>query len=510
MWSYDDGWSDRRKWYESEDQYVRRQRAEGEQRAVQADARLRTSLRQVSQEKDALARQLADLGAAFDAYVELTSVRAHLARFTAATAARDRARALLADLHSPEPAGPPDPRTAPAGSAGRPDPLAVPGYWLPSAASGLEAAVRGDGQAGDEDLEAAAGCDEQRTAVFLSLALPLAGRAGLSVPWLVRALGPGPSSPMSEVIAAVREIWRQAGRGGYGETGRAAVVHWLAGVQCPETVDQFYATFGLRRVPSGALDTQTRLAQVRAAAAALADLRRRFSAEPPAPSPGRTAAAAEPTDLVEASAAPSLTLLEALIAEGSPEEAELILHAQELAAEVRKRRTHEAVEPAARWDAPAGTVLALLEADLQESSAQHAGLRAIAQAALCQTAASLAERLLAEAAPDPAATRISLRLDGQNLELLVDQPLDPQLRELDAAVERRYAPEPGRMSRRHVAEAALQIAERNERNRSNAQAAIDQFIAARAELGELRQAAQREYTALLDRLGELAEHEYTP
>ena len=42
MW--EGAWTNRRKWYESEDQYVRRQRAESEQQTADADARLRASL----------------------------------------------------------------------------------------------------------------------------------------------------------------------------------------------------------------------------------------------------------------------------------------------------------------------------------------------------------------------------------------------------------------------------------------------------------------------------------
>jgi len=506
MWS-DDAWSNRRRWWEDEDQYVRRQRQESEQQAAEAEGRLRASLRQVAEQKEVLARQVADLTAAFDAFVELTSVRGELAGFTAAARARDDARALLARLRS---SGFGDARSSQATTAGygdRPDAASgsVPGYWLPAATVGLDAVVRGDKQAADAALAIAADSDEQRTALFIALALPLVGKADLAVPWLPKAFGAAPATPESQVAAAVREVWRLAGRGGYGEPGRNAAVRWLADAQNPASVNQLYAMLGERvGLSSTAGELSARLAHARAAGDALAELGKRFSAEPPTARPG---SAAEPTDLVETTAAPSLTLLEALIAEGSPPEAALILRAQQLSAEVRRLRTHQDTEQAPRWDAPSGTVLALLDADLREASADLAGLRSIAQAALRQTAAGLAERLLAEASSEPP-TGFVLRLDGINLEITPAEPLDPQLAELDAAVERRYAPEPGRAGRKHAAEAALKIAERKDKNRRDAEAAIHRFTALCSQFPELQETARQKYTALLDHLGQLAEREY--
>lgn len=505
MWS-DDAWSNRRKWWEDEDQYVRRQRRESEQQAAEAEGRLRASLRQVAEQKEVLSRQVADLSAAFDAFVELTSVRGDLARFTAAAEARDGARALLAHLRSSGISDSPPSQSMTAGHGGRIDPDSVPGYWLPPAAAGLEALVHGDAQAGEADLAKAAAGDEQRTALFVALALPLVGKADLAVPWLTRAFGAAPASPESQVAAAVREVWRLAGRGGYGEHGRAAAVRWLAGAQTSATVDQLYAMLAERvGLSSTAGDLSARLAHARAAGDALTELGKRFSAEPPLPA--GPAQAAEPTDLVETTAAPSLILLEALIAEGSPPEAALILRAQQLAAEVRRLRTHQDTEPAARWDAPCGALLALLDADLREAAADLAGLRSIAQASLRQTAAGLAERLLAEASSEPPSEFV-LRLDAMNLQIIPGKPLDPQMAELDAAVERRYAPEPGRAGRKHAAEAALKIAERKDKNRRDAEAAIERFNALCKQFPELRESARQKYTVLLDHLGQLAESEY--
>ena len=517
MWS-DGAWTDRRRWYESEDQYVRRQRALGEQRAEEADARLRRSIRQVTEQKDALARQLADLGAAFDAFVELTAVREELAAHVAGHAARERARTMLAGLLSS--AGPDGPRSAPqitqttqaaqttstsqatqTADTAPVDAHADLGYWLPPAAAGLEAVVRGDLRAAEAALASAVGCDEQRTALFLALALPQLAVPEAAVPWLARALGPAPASAGTQVAAAVREVWRLAGRGGYGEPGRSAVADWLAGLDGAEAASRLNELIGRRQGSDSGDDAEARFGRARAAAAALTGLGRAFSAEPPATTARRTSYD-EPRDLVETTLAPSLTLLDALIAEGSPAEAEMILRARQLSDEVRRYRAHENVEPTLRWDAPVETPLALLMADLQETSAVDAGLRELAQRTLCRTAASLADQLLAEASAE-LPTALTLQLDGQRLELLVNEPLDPQMRSLDEAVDRRYAPEPGRAGRKQAAEAVERAAARKARNRSQAQAALERHAHLREQLPELRQTAQQQHTDLLARLGRL-------
>jgi prefoldin subunit 5 len=499
-WSDVYDWSNRRKWYETEDQYVRRQRREGEERTADAEARLQRSVREITEQKDALARQLASLGAAFDALFELMSVREALGRYASASAAREQARTQLAALLAP-------------GSAEHthhPDLAAVPGYWLPRAMAGLEALVRGSGDAAGVALDDAADCDRQRTALFLALVLPLLGGAEHAVPWLPQALGPAPASLKNEVGAAVREVWRSAARGTYGASGRAAVLRWLAGTDSPESVDQLRALIVRRPSASGSADdVAAQLSRARSAITALIELGRRFSAPSPSDDDGGAPAPAL-SDRVD----PSLILVEALIAEGAPGEAELILRAQQLVAEVRRYRTREETEPEPRWDAPAGTLLTLLEADLEadresaspDPAGDGAGLQAVAQAALARTAAALAERLLAEASPEPP-TSFVMKLDGQTVEIELGQSLDPQLSAVDAAVEERYAPEPGwgLSARKHAAEAAERIAQRKERNRGEAQTALDRFTGLRDQLPELRRTAEQEYSALLTRLGQLSE-----
>jgi hypothetical protein len=500
MW--DDGaWTNRRKWYESEDQYVRRQRSEVEERAEASDARLRHSLRQVTEQKDALVRQVADLGSAFDAFVELTGVREELAVFVAGPAARERARATLSALL----AAAASQTTYTAADARAADARAVAGYWLPAAVAGLEAVAREDRQAGEPALAAAAGIDEQRTALFLALALPLVGAPESAVAWLPRALGPSLPPVGAKVVAAVRELWRLSARAVYGEPGRAAVVAWLSAADDTDAAAELNKLIGRRPSSSSDDEAEARFSRARAAVASLTDLGRKFSVEPPVV-PGRRLPEEEPSDLVETTVAPSLTLLEALIAEGSPDEADLIHRAQMLSDEVRRYRSREDAAPTPRWDAPTDTLLALLLSDLQETSASDAGLRELAQRALRRTAATLAEQLLAEACAELPETLI-MQLDGQGLELRVNDPLDPQMAALDEAADRRYAPEAGRAGRKQAAEAAQRSADRKARNRREAQAVLDRLSRLQERLPGLRQEAQTQYSDLLARLGQLAERE---
>lgn len=516
MW--DGAWTNRRKWYESEDQYVRRQREESEQRTADAEARLRSSLSQVSAQKEALARELANLSAAFDAFVELTSVRAQLSRYVAPAEAREQARALLAELRATSA----DASTA-AVSAGF---TTVPGYWLPSAAAGLAALVRDDRHNGEAALARAAADDERRTALFLVLALSALGRSELATPWLARALGPAPSSPDDRVDLAARQVWHQAGHGGYGDFGRDVVVRWLANANGPETVSRLRVQ--LTRFPAGsdiAPELSARVAAGRVAVAALTQLRQLLATEPPPPaSTGtRTAAAGAtagttsrrdkpasasaparaPMDFAESEVAPALTLLETLISEGSPADAGLLQHAEQLAAKVRQYRHIEAAAGSPHWGEPVGTVFELLEVDLREPSPDEAEVRAMAQAALRPTAGELADLLLAEASIDCPPV-LALRLDGTLIEIRVDESLEPQLAEVDAGIEKRYT-EPGHVSRKRAAELEVRVAEQRVRVYRDAERAVERFIEQRAQLPQIQQSAQQEHAAVLERLGRLVQ-----
>ncbi|MEY9845604.1 hypothetical protein ABH940_002682 [Streptacidiphilus sp. BW17] len=467
---YTDGWVNRRKWYEDEDMYVRRQRRVAEGRAADADARVQDQLHRVTAQKEALERQVARLGAAFDAFVELTEVRGALAGYAPAAAARERARALLGALVQGQRA------------AARAE--TVQGYWLPQAVNGLAALVRGEGEAARPALEEAAGADPQRTGLFLALALPLAGVPGLAVPWLARALGPA-GQDGGQLTVAVREVWMLAGAGVYGDTGWDVVVRWLAPTQDAEAVERLHTTLRPRPRGSEAEYDPARTFQAKAAVRELAELGRLFQA-------------AAPTD--QSRPVPSAALLDSLIGEGAPEEEALLLRARQLTAEVRRLRSGEQTEPEPHWDDPADDVLTLLLADLRGSSP----LRTIAQHALSGGVGPLADRLLAEARPAPP-DRVEAKIDGQPLTLLVDQPLAPQLSQLDALVDQRHQPEQGNwLTARKLAAEAVEAADgRKSANHERAQQAIAAFIAERDKLPGLRREAEQEHASLAARVAEL-------
>lgn len=468
-----DGWINRRKWYEDEDMYVRRQRRVAEERAADADARMRDQLHRVTVQKEALERQVARLGAAFDAFVELTDVRGALAGYAPEAAARERARALLGALVQ--------------GRRATVRAEAVQGYWLPQAVNGLASLVDGAEDAARPALEEAAGMDSQRTGLFLALALPLAGVPELAVPWLERALGPAGQDGRQLTVAA-REVWTLVGAGVYGDAGRDVVVRWLAHAQDAEAVEQLHTMLRPRPRGSEAEYDPARTFQAKAAVRELGELGRLFQA----------AAAGAAAD--ESRPAPSPALLDSLIGEGAPEETALLLRARQLTAEVRRLRSGELTEPERHWDDPADDLLTLLVADLRGSSP----LRAVAQRALSGSIGPLGDRLLAEARPEPP-NQVETKIDGQPLTLLVDQPLAPQLSHLDALVDQRHQPEQGNWltARKLAAEAVEAADERKSANHERAQHAITAFITERDRLPGLRLEAEQEHASLTARLAEL-------
>src|SRR5690625_3922932 len=111
--------------------------------------RLNSEMRRIS---GSLEQRLDRLSTSFDAFVELSDVRALLAVFTDSAAVRYRTHRLL------EGAGTGD---------GTGDD--VPGYWLSPAARGLAAAVRGDAAATRSAVAEAAEVDALRAGTFALL-----------------------------------------------------------------------------------------------------------------------------------------------------------------------------------------------------------------------------------------------------------------------------------------------------------------------------------------------------
>ncbi|WP_185056306.1 hypothetical protein [Thermocatellispora tengchongensis] len=125
-------------------------------------------------------------------------------------------------------------------AAGGTTPFALPrindveGYWLPPAIEALMAIT-----AGEEALEAltrAAQRDERRTALFLCLALAVAGQGDrIHASWLGIAFGD--LSAEGPVTHGQRALWVAAARGAYGPAGKIFVLRKLDAVAVPAKVD---------------------------------------------------------------------------------------------------------------------------------------------------------------------------------------------------------------------------------------------------------------------------------
>ncbi|GAA1772840.1 hypothetical protein [Nonomuraea bangladeshensis] len=134
------------------------------------------------------------------------------------------AEALLAHLAA-DGAAPP---TAPVGFRD------VPGYWLPPAVEALVALLSGDDPL--EPLSRAASRDQQRTALFLCLALAVSGQGSrIHASWLGTAFGE--LSLDRPVSHGQRSLWLAAARGAYGPAGKIFVLRKLDALAVQEHAD---------------------------------------------------------------------------------------------------------------------------------------------------------------------------------------------------------------------------------------------------------------------------------
>lgn len=126
------------------------------------------------------------------------------------------AEALLAGLAADE-----SPSTAP------PDLSDVTDYWLAPAVEALELVMRGEDAL--EPLGRAAQLDEQRTALFLCLALAVSGQGeAIHASWLGIAFGELTAD--RPVTHGQRALWLAAARGAYGPAGKIFVLRKLDSV----------------------------------------------------------------------------------------------------------------------------------------------------------------------------------------------------------------------------------------------------------------------------------------
>ncbi|WP_336216581.1 hypothetical protein [Nonomuraea sp. LPB2021202275-12-8] len=141
----------------------------------------------------------------------------------AATELRRYAEALLSHLAANG--------TAPPSAPGFAD---IPGHWLPPAVEALVAILGGDDPL--EPLSKAAGRDQQRTALFLCLALAVAGHGSrVHASWLGTAFGD--LSLDHPVTHGQRSLWLAAARGAYGPAGKIFVLRKLDALAVQEHAD---------------------------------------------------------------------------------------------------------------------------------------------------------------------------------------------------------------------------------------------------------------------------------
>jgi hypothetical protein len=356
-----------------------------------AASRSRALQSRLAEVQGTLERRLDRLARSFDAFVELSDVRLQLAVFDREAAVRNRTRRLLAGLSQ---------------GAGDPPPLGVddcPGYWLKPAAEALSALVRGDHTA-EEHTAVAGERDKERTALFLTLGLAVAGRHAAAMPWLTDAL----PALGATVTTTQRQLWLACADGAFGAPGRELVGRRLA-----EFLDELPAELSERerdrwrsaaasragRAPvldlPGELQTERALTEPPANAARLALLR-------------RLTEKALRTDDVPPSA-DFTGLLDALIDEGSPDERALVAQAREL----RQIIEQDGDAPIA-LDAPAGDTLGLLRGDLFDRD--RTGPRAVAARAGGRWIRAIADGLTEKASVRPPAG-VDVRVHGHALHI---------------------------------------------------------------------------------------------
>ncbi|NUR86891.1 MAG: hypothetical protein HOY71_22650, partial [Nonomuraea sp.] len=121
--------------------------------------------------------------------------------------------------------------TAPPSAPGFRD---VPGYWLPPAVEALVTILAGDDPL--DSLSRAASRDQQKTALFLCLALAVAGHGTrIHASWLGTAFGE--LSLERPVAHGQRSLWLAAARGAYGPAGKIFVLRKLDVLAIPDHVE---------------------------------------------------------------------------------------------------------------------------------------------------------------------------------------------------------------------------------------------------------------------------------
>ncbi|GAA1757372.1 hypothetical protein [Streptomonospora arabica] len=395
-------------------------------------ARLNSEMRRI---RGSLEQRLDRLSTSFDAFVELSDVRALLAAFPGPAAVRYRAHRLL------EGAAAGDDETVQQAAA----------YWLCPASRGLAAAVRGDAGAARSLVAEAAGADALRAGTFalLGTAAAAPGQAPLMADWILpkvlrelpervsryeRALWVAAADGVlgADARAMVAGLAQEAARrAGQGQDPAAGPEFWTSAVSAPRP-----------SAPAKALEGRPGREQLEAAGRLSA--LRTWLEETLEQGQDAGAAAGEGAEDGERTDRPRLDdesarTLRLLVDEGTSEEAPHLARANQLRAVIESSGTASPDESAPAWTDPAGDTLELLRADATSMLAPRAR-RALAIGVYGSVVASAAEDLARTAAePLPASAEVAYH--GRRMRVTPEGADDASLREAEAALEASYAPE---------------------------------------------------------------------
>lgn len=345
---------------------------------------------QLAKAQGNLESRLSALARAFDAFVELSDVRAELTLHGDAAVARHRVRGFLTDI-----------------LAGRAATLRVddvPGYWLVSAARALDALIAGDQPGAVEHTTTATEIDAPRSTLFLTATtalLDLPGMTAVQLADLLPAAGGGATS----VTHAQRAIWLAAAAGQFGAAGRAILRERLTALMSTASEgderDQWRAAVLRLDGAKGA----TGLPPQRRAAIALAALRAHCAG-----ALDMTPASSDVDGTTAGEADPLADIVRALLDEGSPAEIPLMRRSEELRRIVESDATPPA--PPQLWDVTAGTVAELVRADFAPGTPP--GRRSAAMWAARRWLTAVADDLAREATSEPPRT-LTIRAAGHTV-----------------------------------------------------------------------------------------------
>ncbi|MEV0839467.1 hypothetical protein AB0I55_07890 [Actinocatenispora sera] len=334
-------------WLGDGDWYDRRQRRQIEELdtaisgAYAQSSRLRSRLSAI---EGNLSAKVDRIAAAFDAFVELSDIRAELMVYSKPAVVRHAVRELIGQLSAGSTVVPPD----------LPE---VPGYWLVPATHALYAQLNDDDATAARHIEQATELDGPRTRYFLTAALRLAGPVDLSAVQLA-ALLPAPGGP---VTRSARAMWRATAAGAFGAPGTALLVSALVSALgrpdadpapvVPEPRsgdDEGDAAERSDRLPAWLTAIGGSGNSAGSVASALAALAKRCT------SPADEPAEADPTE-------PLREILGPLIDEGHEPERPLLRRAEKLRSLVESGLARPEFEP---WDEPVGAVDELVRHDI--------------------------------------------------------------------------------------------------------------------------------------------------